>query len=465
MCRGPLLRKIVLYSLPLMISYILQLLFNAADLMIIGQFSHRNSMAAIGSTMNLNALFINMFIGLAVGCNVITSRTYGENDAGKMSRTVHSSMLLSLLSGIILMFLGLIAAKPLLIIMQTPAEILDKACLYIRLCVAATPFIMVYNFGSAILRSVGDTRRPLWYLVISGITNVVLNVLFVVVFHMDVAGVALATAISHLTAAVLVVRTLLKTDAIYGLKLSRLRIHGDIFREILIVGVPASIQGSCFSISNMIIQSSINSFGAAAIAGSTAALSLEGIVYMGGNTYHQTAISFTAQNLGGKKFKRIVSVYFWCSLCAVICCTVFGWGFYLCGEELLSFYNTDPEVIFWGLARMKSLFLIYALCGLMESSSGVLRGMGYSFLSSAACIFGSCIVRVWWVLAVFPVYRTWNSLMVSYPISWAIIFLISLVAFIVVYRRLLCKKCNIATPWLGMVPGAQRGYRSLVGSK
>ncbi len=465
MCRGPLLGKIVLFALPLMLTYILQLLFNAADLIVIGHYASHNSMAAVGATMNLNALVVNIFIGLSVGTNVVAARFQGAKDTRKIRAAVHTSMAVAFYGGRLLTVIGLLAAKPLLVLMNTPPEVLPLSCTYIWICFCAIPFIMLYNFGCAVLRAVGDTRRPLIFLVIAGIVNVLLNMFFVIVCGMDVGGVALATAISHGIAASLILWTLFTSREGYGLRLKELRIDGKIFREILKIGVPAGLQSSCFAISNMIIQSSINSFGAVAMAGTTAAMGLEGIVYVGSFSFHQTAISFTAQNLGGQKYKRILKSLFWCFFCAVLACAAMGFGFYCSGRTLLAVFDPNPEVISWGMLRMKVLFTTYALCGIMDVASGGLRGLGYSLTSTVVSLAGACVFRIWWVLAVFPKHRSMGNLMLSYPISWFLVSLISCVLLTFAYRKILRTQCHLEPVWLNWKPFLPKGPRFLAGSK
>lgn len=436
MCHGPLFGKIVLFSLPLMFTYILQLLFNAADLIVIGHYAPHEAMAAVGATMNLNSLVINIFIGISIGANVLAARYFGARDRRSITRTVQTTMTVALFGGVLLMIVGLLVARPLLILMDTPENILPQACTYIWICFCAIPCIMLYNFGCAILRAVGDTRRPLFFLVIAGVINVLLNLFFVIVCGMEVAGVALATAISHAISAGLILRTLSVTREVYRFNLKKLYVDWKIFFEMLKIGIPAGVQSSCFAISNMIIQSSINSFGSLAMAGMTAALGVEGIVYVGSFSFHQTAISFVAQNLGGKKFKRIQRSLFNCFFCACLCNLILGEGFYLFGEQVLRIFNPNPEVIAWGLLRMKMLFTTYFLCGIMDVASGGLRGLGYSFLSAVITLFGACVFRVWWVFEIFPHYRTMENLLLSYPISWLLVAILNSTLLYWVCRRL-----------------------------
>lgn len=465
MCRGPLFGNIVRFALPLMMTYILQLLFNAADLIVIGHYAHPNAMAAVGATMNLNSLVINIFIGLSIGTNVVVARSFGARDFHHARTAVHTSMAVALYGGFGLMAIGLLVAKPLLIQMNTPPEILPLSCTYIWICFAAIPFIMLYNFGCSVLRAVGDTRRPLVYLVIAGIVNVLLNLFFVIGCGMSVGGVALATAISHGIAATLIVRTLLRSPSGYGLSLKELAINPHVLRDIMKVGVPAGLQSSCFAISNMIIQSSINSFGALAMAGTTAVLGLEGIVYVGSYAFHQTAISFVAQNLGGRKYKRILRSLYGCFFCAVVCCSAMGLGFFLLGRPILAIFNPDPDVIAWGLRRMKILFTTYGLCGVMDVASGGLRGLGYSFTSTTVSLLGACVFRIWWVFCVFPHDRTMENLMWSYPISWLLVAVVSSALLYWAYRKVIHSHCRISTPWLGLKPSVPKGLRYLGGAK
>ncbi len=466
MCHGPLMGKIVLFALPLIFTYILQLLFNAADLIVIGHFSSHEAMAAIGSTINLNALVINIFFGLSIGTNVIAAKAYGAKDPEQISRAVHTAITVSLYGGILLMIAALLAAKPLLILLDTPEEVLPLSCKYIWICFSAIPLIMLYNFGCAILRAVGDTRRPLYYLVIAGIVNVVLNLFLVVCCELDVEGVAIATAVSHGISAALILRALLRTKEQYRLEWKKLHLHIPTFKEMLRIGIPAGVQSSCYAVSNMIIQSSINSFGSYAMAGMTAAMSLEGIVYVGSFAFHQTAISFTAQNLGGRKFKRILKSIYGCISCGAVCCIIMGWSFYFAGETLLAVFNPDPQVIKWGMIRIEIMLTTYALCGIMDAASGGLRGLGHSLLSAIICLIGACGFRVFWVFCIFPLNPTMENLMLSYPISWGLVALASCVSLAVVYRKLLKEQLpRERILWSKMGYGVPRGFRFIGSSK
>ncbi|MBR2356817.1 MAG: MATE family efflux transporter [Lentisphaeria bacterium] len=425
MCNGPLFSKIVRFSLPLMATNILQLFFHAADLIVLGRFAPGEAMAAVGATSSLAILGLNIFLGMATGVNVLMARYIGAKDAKRASRTVHTAVAVALYGGSAMALISLVLSKPMLRLMGTPENILDDASLYMWICSLGMPALIFYNFGSAILRAVGDTRRPMMYMAIAGGINVLLNLFFVLVCSMDVAGVALATKISNVVSAVLVARVLLNSTDSSRLVWKRVRLHWATLKEMLKIGLPAGLQGSFFSISNMTIQSSINSFGWQAIAGNTAAMSLEGIVYVGCSSYYYSAISFTGQNHGAGKLDRIIKSIFYCILCTVAAAGVLGGGCLFFGKELLHFYNPDGEVIEWGLLRMKILFSTYFLCGIMDVVSGSLRGLGHSIKPMLVIMLGVCGLRVFWVFCVFPFYRTMNNLMLSYPVSWCLVILIN----------------------------------------
>ena len=373
MCRGPLFGEIVLFSVPLFLSGILQLLFSAADLIVIGHFAPPDAMAAVGATTFITALIVNVFIGLSIGTNVLVANSIGADNRKNIRRATHTAIAVSLIGGVVLGIVGLLVSKPMLELTE-----------------------------------------------IAGIVNVVLNLIFVLIFRMEVAGVALATILSQAVSAFLVIRNLTRARDACRLKFRSLRIDGTILGSMLWIGLPAGLQGAFFSISNLIIQSSINSFGPIAMAGSTAALSLEGIVYVGSYSYHQTIISFASQNLGGKKFSRIRKSIFYCMGCSIAINLIMGFGFYWFGHTLLAIYNPNEEVIAWGLLRMKILFTTYFLCAIMDVVSGALRGLGHSIQSAVVTMMGVCVLRMLWVCFVFPLDRTMENLMLSYPVSWAL---------------------------------------------
>lgn len=439
MCNGPLFNKILLFSLPLMLSGILQLLFNAADMIVVGRFAGSNSLAAVGSTGSLINLLVNVFIGLSVGANVLVARYYGAGQEKELSEMVHTAMLTSFICGILLIFIGFYIAPVALSAMGTPDELLEQAVLYIRIYFAAMPAMMVYNFGSAILRAVGDTRRPLYFLSAAGGINIVLNLVFVIGFKMDVAGVALATAISQVVSAVLVVNCLMHTEGAYRLKLSEMKIVPHKFGMMVRIGLPAGLQGAIFSISNVLIQSSVNSFGATAMAGNSAAGNLEGFVYTAMNALHQTAISFVGQNYGAKKYKRIGRIAVMCLGIVTVVGLVMGIGLYLVSPWLLQLYATEQEVIASGIRRLLYISCPYFLCGVMDTLVGCIRGMGRSVLPMIVSLSGACLFRVIWIYTVFAAERTMEVLYVSYPISWAITATVHLCCFLIIYIKTLHK--------------------------
>lgn len=420
MCNGPLLGKLLLFALPLMLSGILQLLFNAADIIVVGRFTGSHALAAVGSTSSLINLLVNLFIGFSIGANVLTAQYYGAKDQKNIHQTIHTSILISLIGGIILIAVGVLLARPLLKLMATPEDVLDQATLYMKIYFCGMPATMVYNFGAAILRAIGDTRRPLYFLFTAGVLNVFLNLFFVIVFHMGVAGVALATIISQTLSAILVVRCLTNLDGICRLYLKQLKIYPEKLLRIVQIGLPAGLQGAVFSISNVLIQSSVNSFGSIAMAGNTAASNLEGFVYTSMNAVYQTALSFTSQNMGAGKYERIGMILRRCVALVTIIGLALGGLVVLFHQPLLSIYSTDPEVISYGTIRLFIICLPYFLCGIMDTLVGMLRGMNYSILPMIASIVGVCGLRIVWIFTVFRWNHTLFTLYISYPITWAL---------------------------------------------
>lgn len=436
MCNGPLLSKIFMFSLPLMLSGILQLLFNAADMIVVGRWVGSDALAAVGSTGSLVNLIVNVFIGLSVGTNVLVARYYGAGQEKELSETVHTAITSAVICGAALIFIGFFVSPVALEMMGSPDEVRGQSVTYLRIYFAGMPAMMVYNFGSAILRAVGDTKRPLYFLSIAGVINVVLNLFFVIVCKIGVAGVALATTISQCVSAVLVVVCLMKSEAIYKLYISKLRIYKHKLFMMIRIGVPAGLQGAIFSMSNVLIQSSINSFGADAMAGNSAASNLEGFVYTAMNTFHQSAVSFTSQNYGAKKYDRIGKIMLYCVLCVTVVGLVMGNGLYLLGEPLLGLYATEPEVIQIGMLRFLWIACPYFLCGLMDTIVGVLRGMGYAIMPMLVSLTGACLLRVIWIYTVFAADHRLEVLYFSYPFTWTVTALVHLICFFVVYRKL-----------------------------
>lgn len=436
MCNGPLFGKILIFTLPLMLSGILQLLFNAADVVVVGRFAGSEALAAVGSTGSITNLLVNLFIGLSVGVNVLVARYYGGGKEKEVGETVHTAVIISVIGGILLAILGVILAKPCLTLMDTPADVIDLSVLYMRIYFLGMPVMLLFNFCSAVLRAIGDTRRPLRYLMIAGVINVCLNLCFVIKFHMGVAGVALATVISQCVSTILIVRCLMISEGCFKLSMKKLHMNWDKFIKIARIGLPAGIQSSLFSISNVLIQSSVNSFGSIAMAGNTAGSNVEGFVYTAMNAVHQTAVSFTGQNFGGRKYDRINKILLECFLFVTVIGLVMGNGIYLFGEHILSLYSSDAEVIAYGMQRLKYICCLYCLCGIMEVMVGCIRGMGYAVMPMIVSLLGACVFRIIWIYTVFQWDRTLNTLYVSYPISWALTALVHFICFLVVKKRL-----------------------------
>ena len=420
MTQGPLLRKILRFALPLMLSGMLQLLFNAADTVVVGRFAGSDSLAAVGTTGSLINLIVNLFMGFSVGANVLVARYYGSQDAKNLSESVHTSVVVSVLGGFLVGVVGFLAAPSLLRLMGTPENVLPKSVMYTRIYFAGMPFTGLYNFGAAILRSVGDTRRPLYFLSIAGVINVLLNLFFVIVLHMDVAGVALATVISNTISALLVILTLLRSDAIYALRLKKLKIHRDKLLALAQVGIPAGIQGMVFSISNMTVQSSINSFGSTIMAGNTAASNIESFLYIALNAFHHAALAATSQSVGAGRTERIGKTMAVCAGCVTVIGLAASSIVVLLRQPLVSIYSSDPQVITVGMTRLLWLATPYFLCGLMDMMVGCLRGMGFSAMPTVVSMLGACGIRVIWVYTVFAAFHTLEVLYMAYIISWTV---------------------------------------------
>ena len=436
MCHGPLLGKILLFSVPLILSGVLQLLFNAADVVVVGRFAGSRSLAAVGSTSSLINLLVNVFIGLSVGANVLIARYYGGGQDREVEETVHTAMLLSFISGFFLCILGAALAKPLLELMGTPGDVLDKSVLYMRIYFLGMPALLLYNFGSSILRAIGDTQRPLYYLSAAGVINVVLNLFFVISLQMDVAGVALATVLSQCVSASCIVWCLMKSEGSFRFYPKRMRIHKDKLLRIARIGIPAGMQGAIFSVSNVLIQSSVNSFGSVAMAGNTAASNIEGFVYTAMNAMHQTAVSFTSQNLGGKQYGRITKVLAECLVIVMVIGLVMGNGAWFFGRHILGIYSSDAEVVSYGMLRLSVICTTYCLCGMMDTMVCSKRGHGYTVMPMIVSLLGACGFRILWIFTVFRWNRSLLTLYISYPVSWAITFAAHVVCYIVVRKHI-----------------------------
>lgn len=435
MTEGSIFNKIILFAIPLMLSSILQLLFNAADLVVVGKFAGSESLAAVGSTNALINLLVNLFIGLSMGASVVMGRCIGARRYDEAHKALHTAMAIATVGGVMMIFVGYFASAPMLKLMATPDDVINLSILYMKIYFVGMPGMMAYNFGSAILRSAGDTKRPLYFLTVAGVINVILNLILVIGFHMGVAGVAIATAASQYISGFFVVMALVKSEGYMQLHLKELRFHKDQAIEMIRIGFPAGLQGIIFSISNVLIQSSVNSFGKIVMAGNTAASNIEGFVYTAMNSIYQTALSFTSQNMGAKRYDRIDKILFECQLTVIIIGLVAGIGAYTMGDKLLAIYDSDPEVIGYGLTRMSLVCAPYFLCGMMDVMVGSLRGMGYSIMPMIVSLTGACLFRVIWILTVFAANHTLFTLYISYPISWALTFSIHLLCYLVVRRK------------------------------
>ena len=437
MTTGPLIPEILKFSGPLVLTGILQLLYNAADIVVVGRFAGAASLAAVGSTGSLINLIINVFMGLSVGASVMVAKHFGAGNRQAVENGVHTAITVAILAGILVGVFGFVMARPLLRLMDSPPDVLDLASLYMRIFFLGMPANMLYNFGAAILRAVGDTRRPLYFLSISGLVNVFLNLFFVIVFHMDVAGVALATIISQIISAVLVILCLIHSDGLVHLNLRALRIEKRAMKEILRVGLPAGFQGSLFSISNVLIQSSINSFQSVAMAGNAASSNLEGFVYTAMNAIHQADITFASQNYGAGKARRVNQVMWACLATVSVIGLALGFGVLALGTPLLSIYNQDPEVIAFGLKRMRIILPTYFTCGMMDVMVGQIRGIGYSIMPMIVSLTGACRFRIVWILTIFavPQYHTLEVLYLSYPASWVLTFSIHMICYLLVRKK------------------------------
>lgn len=435
MCNGPLLKKIILFAIPLMLSGVLQLLFNAADVIVVGRFTGNEALAAVGSTSSLINLLINLFVGVSVGANVLLGKHIGARDEENASKTVHTAVTFALVVGIAMIFVGFFLSRPLLELMGTPEDVINLSVLYMRIYFVGMPAFMFYNFGAALLRAVGDTKRPLYFLTLAGIINVIFNLIFVILFHMGVAGVALATIISEGISAFLVFLCLKGADGVLHLDHRSLSFHKDVAIQMMKIGLPAGLQGCIFSVSNVLIQSSVNSFGSIAMAGNTASANLEGFVYNAMNSLYQTSLSFTSQNMGAKKYKRVDKILIECLVIVMIVGIVMGGGAYLIGTSLLSIYSSDPQVISYGLLRMSLICVPYFLCGMMDVFVGSLRGMGYSVMPMLVSLTGACLFRIVWIFTIFATNRSLFVLYFSYPVSWALTATAHLICYMIVRKK------------------------------
>lgn len=435
MCNGSILDKLVSFSIPLMLSGILQLLFNAVDIIVVGQFTGNEALAAVGSTTALINVFVNLFIGISLGASVLAARFYATRQEKEMSETVHTSITLALISGIAMGIIGVIAAKGALELMDTPDNVLNLSTLYMRIYFMGMPFFMLYNYGAAILRAVGDTKRPLLFLIISGATNVLLNLLLVIQFHLGVAGVAIATVISQCISCILVLRCLYISDGSYQLRFNKLGMKTRYVKQIFQIGIPAGIQSTIINFSNVLLQSSVNSFGSVAMAGYTAANNILGFLYVSVNSITQACMSFTSQNYGVRKFKRMDKVLLECLGLTVIVALVLGGGSYLFGAELMHIYTKSIKVVECGVDIMLYTTVTYFLCGIMDLLPGALRGMGHSTVPMILSVIGTVGTRIVWIYAIFPYHKSLDFLFISYPVSWLLTIVMQVICFYFVRKK------------------------------
>ena len=441
MLNGPLFSKILMFSIPLAATGILQLLFNAADVIVVGKFAGSASLAAVGSTGSLINLLVGAFMGISVGANILIARYLGCKQNESVEKAVHTSYALSALMSVVLMIIGLALSEPLLRAMDTPDDILPLAALYLRIYFLGMPANLIYNFGAAILRAVGDTKRPLWYLVISGMVNVILNLLLVIVFKLDVAGVAIATVISQYISLALVTWHLCRYDGACRLVLKKIRMDWREALNMIQIGLPVGLQSVIFNISNVMIQSAVNSFGSSVIAANSAAANICNFTYTGMNAVSHASITFTSQNLGAGKLSRIKSIYrnsIWTVLLIGIPLSVLPYAF---GPQLLSIYisESDPyyqDVIAYGMVRLLWVNVPYFLCGIMEVCCGMVRGLGRTWLPMFVSAVGACLLRIIWIQTIYRAIPTLDCLYISYPVSWIVTTAVHVICYFPTLRKL-----------------------------
>lgn len=435
MCNGSIMDKLVSFALPLMLSGILQLMFNAVDIIVVGRFSGSEALAAVGSTTALINVFTNLFIGISLGANVLAARFFAAGRKEEMSETVHTSITLALISGILMAFVGLVFSKGALELMGTPEDVIGLSTLYMQIYFMGMPFFMLYNYGAAILRAVGDTKRPLYFLIIAGVINAGLNMVLVIVFGLGVAGVGIATVFSQMVSCVLVLTCLCRTEGSYKLSFSKLSMKGYYLKQIFQVGIPAGIQSTVINFSNALLQSSVNSFGSTAMAGYTAANNILGFLYVSINSVTQACMSFTSQNFGVGKYKRMDRVLMDCMILSVGAALVLGCGAYFFGAEILQVYTEEADVIQCGVEILSITTVPYFLCGIMDLFPGALRGMGYSAVPMVLSIIGTVGMRVLWIFVFFPQHRSLYFLFISYPASWIATIVMQVVCYYFVRKH------------------------------
>lgn len=423
-----------------MLTGLLQMVYNTADIVVVGRFAGPASLAAVGATSSLINLILNVFLGMAMGSGVMSARYIGAGDDNRLSKCVHTAIMLGAISGIAVGIFGFFMSEKLLILMDSPADVLPLSKKYLQIYFLGAPASLIYNFGAAIVRSTGDTKRPLYILSATGIVNIVLNLVLVIYFHMDVAGVAIATITAQYISAVCIIIRLMKIDGACRLHLSKLRIHLSEMKRILLIGVPAGIQNSLFSFSNVIIQSTVNSFGSTAMSGVTAASNIEGIIYTCTNAISQTTMTFSSQNMGARKYENLGKIYMRCILFSV----VIGGGTSALGvifrNQVVGIFSTDPAVIEIGAARLAMVLPFHVFCSLMDVGGGQLRGMGKSFEPMIITLMGSCGIRLLWVFVFFPKNPTLTYLYMTYPVSWSITFFVLFISYFIIKRNILKKE-------------------------
>ena len=435
MCNGSIMDKLISFSLPLMLSSILQLMFNAVDIIVVGRFESSQALAAVGSTTALISIFTNLFIGISLGANVLAARYFAAGREKEMSEAVHTSITLALVSGILMIFIGIGMTRPALEMMNTPGDVIDLSVTYMRIYFCGMPFFMLYNYGASILRAVGDTKRPLLFLAAAGMANVVLDLLLVIVIPLGVAGVAIGTVTSQFVSSILVLRCLYKSEGSYQLRFSKLTMKWVYLKRIFQVGIPAGIQSTVINFSNALLQSSVNSFGSTAMAGYTAANNILGFLYVSVNAVTQACMSFTSQNYSVGKQKRMDRVLLDCMILSAGTASVLGVGAYVFGSQLLGIYTSDQEVIRCGLEILSITTVPYFLCGIMDLIPGALRGMGHSAVPMVLSVIGTVGTRVLWIYVFFPQHRSLYFLFISYPGSWIATIIMQAVCFWFVRKK------------------------------
>lgn len=436
MTSGPFLKKILIFSVPLMLTGLLQLAYNTADVVVVGRFAGKEALAAVGSTGSLINLLVNVFLGLSMGSGVMIARHIGAGDEERVHKSTHTAMLLSIICGFFVGALGFFLSRQILILMKVPADVLDLASLYLKIYFLGSPGMLAYNFGASIVRATGDTKRPLYILFLSGLVNVGLNLILVIFFHMGVSGVAIATITSQYISAAMIIKYLTVIPNSCRLSFKKLRIHKEELLPIIRLGLPAGIQNSLFSISNVIIQSTVNSFGSVAMAGIAAGSNYDSYVYTCTNAVSQTSMTFTSQNMGAKKYGNIPKVYSYCLIITVVIGTAGGWLGALCADTITGFFSTDPEIIKIGAARLTQIMPFYVFCSLMDVAGNQLRGMGKSYEPMIVSLVGACGVRLAWIFFALPFSHTLTMLYWAYPISWAATFFAQFAFYFIVRKQM-----------------------------